>query len=149
MRDIVATIQAAQYELIRAPLDQALVIEGGPGTGKTAVALHRVSWLLFNHQDRLSARDVLVIGPHPAFTRYIRAVLPDLGDTEVEQTDVGQLAPPVRRGRSEPMEVTRLKGEARMAGLLARALDARIGTPEPAERMLIDGRFVTLSGAEI
>jgi DNA helicase IV len=149
MRDIVATIQAAQYELIRAPLDQVLVIEGGPGTGKTAVALHRVSWLLYNNRDRLDATDVLVIGPHPAFTRYIRTVLPALGDAEVEQKDVGQLAPSVQRGRSEPVEVSRLKGEARMARLLARALDARIGTPEPAERMLFDGRFVTLSGVEV
>ena len=149
MHDIVVTIQAAQYELIRAPLDQVLVIEGGPGTGKTAVALHRVSWLLFNHQDRLTAADVLVVGPHPAFTRYIRTVLPDLGDTEVEQKDIGQLAPPVQRGRSEPIEVRRLKGDPRMAGLLARALEARIGTPEPAERMMVDGRFVTLSGVEV
>jgi hypothetical protein len=149
MRTIVATIHAAQYELIRAPMDQVLVVEGGPGTGKTAVALHRISWLLFNHADRLSAADVLLVGPHPAFTRYVRTVLPDLGDTEVAQQDIGQLAPSVQCGRSEPVEVSRLKGEARMAGLLARALDARIGTPEPAERMLFDGRFVTLSGVEV
>jgi DNA helicase IV len=149
MHDIAATIQAAQYELIRAPLDQVLVIEGGPGTGKTAVALHRVSWLLFNHRDRLSAADVLVVGPSPAFTRYVRTVLPELGDTEVAHADIGQLAPPVARGRPEPVEVRRLKGEQRMAGLLARAVQARIGVPEPAERMLFDGRFVTLSGAEV
>jgi len=80
MADIVATIQAAQYRLMRFPLEHVLVIEGGPGTGKTAVALHRVSWLLFNEQDRLAASDVLVVGPHPAFTRYIRTVLPDLGE---------------------------------------------------------------------
>ncbi|HET8662003.1 MAG TPA: UvrD-helicase domain-containing protein [Micromonosporaceae bacterium] len=149
MRDIVATIQAAQYELIRSPLDQVLVIEGGPGTGKTAVALHRVSHLLYHHRDRLSAADVLVVGPNPAFTSYIRTVLPALGDAEVVHRDVGQLAPQVQRGRSEPVEVGRLKGEARMARLLARALDARVGTPEPAERMLFDGRFVTLSGVEV
>src|SRR5947207_2751478 len=96
MRDIVRTIQAAQYDVIRAPMDQVLLIEGGPGTGKTAVALHRVSWLLFNEQDRLAASDVLVVGPHPAFTRYIRTVLPDLGDGEVVHHDMGQLAPAVR-----------------------------------------------------
>jgi DNA helicase IV len=149
MRDIAATIHAAQYELIRSSLDQLLVIEGGPGTGKTAVALHRVSWLLFNHRDRLTATDVLVVGPHPAFTRYIRTVLPDLGDTSVDQVDIGMLAPAVRRGRIEPPGVRRLKGDARMSGLLARALDARVGTPEPAERLLIDGRFVTLSAADV
>jgi DNA helicase IV len=149
LRGIVATIHAAQYELIRAPLDQVLVIEGGPGTGKTVVALHRVSWLLFNHRDRLTAADVLVVGPQPAFTRYIRNVLPDTGDVDVVQQDIGQLAPPVPRGRSEPAEVRRLKGDARMAGLLRRALEARIGTPEAAERLLFDGRYVTLSGDEV
>jgi DNA helicase IV len=149
MRDIVATIHAAQYKLITAPLDQVLVIEGGAGTGKTAVALHRVSHLLFNHGDRLTASDVLIVGPHPAFTRYIRTVLPGLGDVDVVQQDIGQLAPTVTRGRPEPAAVHRLKGEARMAGLLARALEARIGKPEPAERMLFDGRFVTVPGSEV
>lgn len=149
MRDIVATIQAAQYDLIRAPLERVLVIEGGPGTGKTAVALHRVSWLLFQHRDRLAADDVLVIGPHPTFIRYLREVLPGLGDDQVALREIGRLAPEVRRGRSEPPEVSRLKGEARMAGLLARALAARIGEPEPAERLLIGGRFVTLPGVDV
>ncbi|WP_345631355.1 HelD family protein [Rugosimonospora acidiphila] len=149
MRDIVATIQAAQYDLIRAPLDQVLIVDGGPGTGKTAVALHRVSWLLFQHPDRLDADSVLVVGPHPTFIRYIGRVLPELGDTQVRMADVGRLAPDVHRGRNEPEELAGLKGEARMAGLLARALDARIGAPEPAERLLIGGRFVTLPGADV
>ncbi|WP_433050051.1 HelD family protein [Dactylosporangium sp. CS-033363] len=149
MHDIVATIQAAQYRLIRFPLEHCLVIEGGPGTGKTAVALHRVSWLLYNEQQSLRPRDVLVVGPHPAFTRYIRRVLPSLGDTEVEQIDIDQLGPPVQRGRQEDPATHRLKGEARMAGFLARALEARIGAPEAAERMLFDGRFLTLTGAEV
>src|SRR5262249_39057332 len=77
LRSIVATIQAAQYELVQAPVEQTLVIEGGPGTGKTAVALHRVSYLLYNHRDRLGPADVLVVGPNPAFTRYVRTVLPE------------------------------------------------------------------------
>jgi DNA helicase IV len=149
LRDIVATIQAAQFDLVRAPMDQLLVIAGGPGTGKTVVALHRVSWLLYNHRDRLTPADVLVVGPHPTFTRYIGTVLPALGDEAVDQLDIAQLAPPVRRGRQEPSDVERLKGEARMAGLLSRALDARIGTPEPAERLLVAGRFVTLPGATV
>jgi len=149
MHEIVATIHAAQYELIRAPMDQALVIEGGPGTGKTAVALHRVSWLLYNHRDQLRASDVLVVGPSPAFTRYVRTVLPELGDTEVAHADLGQLAPTVHRGRPEPVEVRRLKGDLRMAALLVRALEARVGVPDPAERMLFDGRFVTVPGAEV
>jgi DNA helicase IV len=149
MRDIVATIQAAQYEVIRAPLDRVLVIEGGPGTGKTAVALHRVSWLLFHHHDRLAPGDVLVVGPHPTFIRYIGEVLPALGEDGVEMRDIGRLAPAVRRGRSEPPELSRLKGEARLAGLLERALAGRIGEPEPAERLLLAGRFVTLPGVAV
>ena len=149
MHEIVATIQAAQYDLIRAPVDRTLVIEGGPGTGKTAVALHRVSWLLYNHRDRFGASDIVVVGPNPAFTRYVRTVLPELGDTEVEHADIGRFAPPVLRGRPEPVEVRRLKGDERMAGLLARALEARIGVPDAAERMLFGGRFVTIAGAEV
>jgi DNA helicase IV len=149
MRDIVATIRAAQSAVIRAPLDQVLVIEGGPGTGKTAVALHRVSWLLYQYRDRLAASEVLVVGPHPAFTSYVRTVLPELGDVDVEHQDIAQLAPAVQRGRPEPAAVRRLKGDARMARLLSRALQGRIGQPEPAERMLFNGRFVTLSGVEV
>ncbi|WFE24803.1 AAA family ATPase [Solwaraspora sp. WMMD791] len=148
LRDIVATIQAAQYELIRSPLDQVLVVEGGPGTGKTAIALHRVSWLLFQHAD-LAADDVLVVGPHPTFMRYISQVLPGLGDAEVELRDISRLAPTVRRGRAEPAAVARLKGDARMAGLLDRALRNRIGTPDPAERLLLGSRFVTLPGEQV
>ncbi|MDG4775048.1 ATP-binding domain-containing protein [Solwaraspora sp. WMMD792] len=148
LRDIVATIQAAQYELIRAPLQQVLVIEGGPGTGKTAIALHRVSWLLFQHPE-LTADDVLVVGPHPTFMRYIGQVLPGLGDAEVELRDISRLAPTVRRGRAEPVAVARLKGDARMAGLLDRALRNRIGTPDPAERLLLGSRFVTLPGEQV
>ncbi|WP_432977833.1 HelD family protein [Dactylosporangium sp. CA-233914] len=149
MHDIVATIQAAQYRLMRFPLEQLLIIEGGPGTGKTAVALHRVSWLLYNEHERLRPQDVLVVGPHPAFTRYIRSVLPSLGDADVEQVDIDQLGPPVQRGRQEDPATRRIKGEARMARLLAHALETRIGSPEAAERMLFDGRFLTLTGAEI
>jgi DNA helicase IV len=149
LRDIVATLQAAQYALVRAPADRLLVIEGGPGTGKTAVALHRVSWLLYHHRDTIGAADVLVVGPHPTFMHYIGQVLPGLGSTEVVMRDIGRLAPEVTRGRVEHPEVAVLKGQARMAGLLARALDARIGVPEPAERLLIGGRIHTLSGAEI
>jgi DNA helicase IV len=149
LRDIVATLQAAQYSLVRAPADRLLVIEGGPGTGKTAVALHRVSWLLYHHRDTIQAADVLVVGPHPTFMHYIGLVLPGLGNTEVVMRDISRLAPEVTRGRVEPATVTAIKGQARMAGLLRRALDARIGIPEPAERLMINGRFYTLPGTEV
>lgn len=137
MRHIVETIQAAQSTLMRAPIDQVLVIQGGPGTGKTALALHRVSWLLYNHRESLSPEDVLVIGPNPTFTRYIHAVLPSLGDDNVNQRDIGKLAPPVQRGRVESDDVIRLKGQARMADLLARALEQRTGVAEGQETVEI------------
>jgi len=145
MRDIVRTIQAAQYELIQHPPEHLLVIEGAPGTGKTAIALHRLSWLLFHKH----VKDILVVGPHPTFTRYIELVLPGLGNDQVSQVDIGRLAPEVRRGRREAEPIRRIKGDARMAGLLARALEARIGVAEPAERLNADGRFVTLPGTLI
>ncbi|MER7591804.1 UvrD-helicase domain-containing protein [Micromonospora sp. NPDC127501] len=151
MQDIVRTIQAAQFDLIRAPMDQLLVVQGGPGTGKTAVALHRVSWLLFNSQGRLSAQDVLIIGPNPTFTRYTRTVLPSLGDTNIEQRDINQLHPPVKRGRQEDPEVVRLKGDGRMAGLLRRALYARVGPPEGQHwvEAQIEGRPVPMAAEEL
>ncbi len=149
LRDIVATIQAAQFDLIRAELDQVLVVEGGPGTGKTQIALHRVSWLLYQHRERLHARDFLVVGPNPTFARYITSVLPSLGDGDVAQVDITKLAPEVALGRRDEADVARLKGDPRMAGLLARALAGRVGTPEAAERILVGGRFITVPGPEI
>ncbi|MET8307291.1 UvrD-helicase domain-containing protein [Micromonospora sp. NPDC005173] len=147
MREIVETIQAAQFELIRADANQVLIIQGGPGTGKTAVALHRVSWLLYNEHERLTPERVLVVGPSPTFTRYIRSVLPSLGDVNVDQRDIGKLAPAIRADRVEPVDLTRLKGQARMAGLLARALDHRIGVPDSgnALQVQVNKRPVALS----
>lgn len=142
MRDIVRTIQGAQFEIIRADLAQLLVVQGGPGTGKTAIALHRVSWLLYNHRHELSASDVLVVGPNPTFTRYIRSVLPALGDQNVTQLDVSTLSRvkvPVTR-IDEPA-TARLKGEAMMEDLLRRALQQRVGLPDdPIEHSV--GRVV-------
>ncbi|MBD4637653.1 AAA family ATPase, partial [Xanthomonas citri pv. citri] len=83
MGDIVATIQAEQDEVIRAPLSGAVVVQGGPGTGKTAVALHRAAYLLYTHRERLARSGVLIVGPSTAFMRYIERVLPSLGETGV------------------------------------------------------------------
>src|SRR6478752_2582143 len=96
MRDIVATIQADQYRLITAEPSPPLVIQGGPGTGKTAVGLHRASYLLYTHRDTLARRGVLVVGPNPMFLRYIGQVLPALGETQVVMSTVGELFPGVR-----------------------------------------------------
>ncbi len=124
MLDIVATIQAEQDEIIRAPLDQLLTVQGGPGTGKTAVGLHRAAFLLYNH-PALSRDGVLVLGPSRAFLRYIAQVLPSLGEEAVVQTTVTDLAPKAKARVVEPMDVRRVKGDARMAEVLRRALEGR------------------------
>ncbi|GAA5165858.1 HelD family protein [Ornithinimicrobium tianjinense] len=137
MRDIVQTIHASQNELIRSPIDQLLIVQGGPGTGKTAIALHRISWLLFNYRDRLQPADCLVIGPNPTFTRYIREVLPGLGDQDVRHADLRSLGPQRGVGAAEDRRVSRLKGDARMADLLRHALWQRVGLAEKAERLTL------------
>lgn len=124
MLDIVATIQAEQDEIIRAPLEQLLTVQGGPGTGKTAVGLHRAAFLLYNHPS-LSRDGVLVLGPSRAFLRYIAQVLPSLGEEAVVQTTVTDVAPKAKVRVHEPMQIRRLKGDLRMAELLRRALDGR------------------------
>ena len=124
MLDIVATIQAEQDEIIRAPLGQLLTVQGGPGTGKTAVGLHRAAFLLYNHPP-LSREGVLVLGPSRAFLRYIAQVLPSLGEEAVVQTTVADIAPKAKVRVEEPMEVRRIKGDARMGQLLRRALEGR------------------------
>jgi DNA helicase IV len=124
MLDIVATIQAEQDEIIRAPLDQLLTVQGGPGTGKTAVGLHRAAFLLYNH-PALSRDGVLVLGPSRAFLRYIAQVLPSLGEEAVVQTTIADIAPKAKVRVEDPMAVRQLKGDARMADLLQRALSGR------------------------
>ncbi|HWE67552.1 MAG TPA: AAA family ATPase [Acidimicrobiales bacterium] len=121
MLDIVATIQVEQDDIIRAPLDLLVAVQGGPGTGKTAVGLHRAAFLLYNHPS-LSGDGVLVLGPSRAFLRYIAQVLPSLGEEAVMQTTVADLAPRVKVRAEDSLEVRRLKGDARMAQVLARAL---------------------------
>ncbi|MFP3459788.1 AAA family ATPase [Arthrobacter globiformis] len=130
MRDIVRTITAAQNRIIRAPKDQLLVIQGGPGTGKTAVALHRVSWILFNYREELQPKDVLVVGPNPTFTKYIRRVLPTLGDVDVIQQSLAQLlgGDIVPRGGDTP-DVARKKGSAKMESIIQSGLNGRVRIP--------------------
>ena len=124
MLDIVATIQAEQDEIIRAPLAQRLSVQGGPGTGKTAVGLHRAAFLLYNH-PALARDGVLVLGPSRAFLRYIAQVLPSLGEEAVVQSTVSDLAPRRAVRAQDALEVRRLKGDPRMAALLAAALQHR------------------------
>jgi DNA helicase IV len=146
MTDIVKTIQAAQDRLVRSDKDQLLIIQGGPGTGKTAVALHRVSWLLFNYQDELPPEDVLVVGPNPTFTRYIRRVLPDLGDDDVVQQALQNLLSNEVQltGRDDPA-VAAVKGSARMSQVLDRALKQRIRVPSEDIRIQRRNTVLTVS----
>ncbi len=124
MLDIVATIQTEQDEIIRAPLGELLTVQGGPGTGKTAVGLHRAAFLLYNHPP-LSQDGVLVLGPSRAFLRYIAQVLPSLGEEAVVQTTIADIAPKAKIRIEEPLGIRRLKGDARMGGVLRRALEVR------------------------
>ena len=110
MSEIVATIQAEQDAIIRAGLPGVLVVQGGPGTGKTVVALHRAAYLLYTHREQLARRGVLLIGPNATFLRYIEQVLPSLGETEVVLSTIGQLLPGVVGTATESPEVSRIKG---------------------------------------
>lgn len=148
MHDIVRTIQAAQSELIRSDIERLLIVQGGPGTGKTAVALHRVSWILFNSD--LDEGDILVIGPNRTFLRYIEKVLPALGNIRVPQSDVQSLGTyPAVVDRTEDDDLARLKGSAVMAGVLERALLDRIRIPESDLMLSGGGRRTTISRGDI
>ncbi|MGH9104489.1 MAG: HelD family protein [Acidimicrobiales bacterium] len=125
MRDIVATVQAEQDEVIRAPLPGALVVQGGPGTGKTAVALHRAAYLLYTHRFPLEVQGVLVVGPNPTFLRYIDQVLPSLGETGVELSTASGLYKGARPTATEALATAHLKGGPRMAQFLRRAVRQR------------------------
>jgi len=130
MADIVATIAAEQDQIIRAPLNECLLVQGGPGTGKTAVGLHRAAFLLFEHREALSQSHVLVLGPNPIFLRYVANVLPSLGETAVTQTTLTSLlSARVRvRGQDEP-SVEEIKGRAEMAEVIRRLAVRRIAAP--------------------
>lgn len=125
MHDIVATIQAEQDEAIRSDLDGVLVVAGGPGTGKTAVALHRAAYLLYTYRRRLSGDGVLLVGPNAVFLRYIDQVLPALGEDEAQLTTIRALKPGLRWDRTDAPAVARVKGDARMATVIARAVGDR------------------------
>ncbi len=120
MRDIVSTIQREQDDVIRAPLEGVLVVQGGPGTGKTAVALHRAAYLLYTHRERLQRTGVLVVGPNALFLRYIEQVLPSLGESATLSA-IGGLVPDTKPTTFDPPEVARIKGDARMAQVVTRA----------------------------
>jgi DNA helicase IV len=129
MRDIVATIQPDQDVLVRADLEQTVCVQGAPGTGKTAVGLHRAAYLLYAHRERLRRSGVLVVGPNRSFLRYISAVLPALGEVDVTQSTVDEVLVPVMVRGKDTDDVTALKHDPRLAVVLARALAAKIRRP--------------------
>ncbi|WP_198942836.1 RNA polymerase recycling motor ATPase HelR [Actinophytocola xanthii] len=130
MRDIVATIQAEQDEIIRLDHPGVLVIEGGPGTGKTVVALHRVAYLLYTQRERMERHGVLVVGPNPSFLHHISRVLPSLGESDVVFTTTGGLVPGLRVTAEDTPEVSRAKGSLKILDVLAAAVADRQRLPE-------------------
>jgi len=144
MADIVATIQAEQDRIIRSELRGVLVVQGGPGTGKTAVALHRAAYLLYSYRERLASSGVLIVGPSRSFLQYIEAVLPSLGETGVVLASVGQLFPGVEATAEDAPEVARIKGSIEMAALIKRAVRSRQRVPAAPQQLDVAGDSVTL-----
>jgi DNA helicase IV len=140
MRDIVATIQPEQDVIVRADLARSVCVQGAPGTGKTAVGLHRAAYLLYAHRDQLSRQGVLVVGPNASFLRYIGDVLPALGEMSVGQTTIEELVATTLRHANakatirgtDPAPVAALKGDARMAEVLSRAGWSHVRAPQEA-----------------
>jgi DNA helicase IV len=151
MSDIVETIQAEQDVIIRAPMAGALVVQGGPGTGKTAVALHRAAYLLYTYRRQLEKRGVLVVGPNTTFLRYIGHVLPSLGETSVLLSTIGDLFPGVSATGTEPSEVAAIKGRMSMVRVIAAAVRDRQDVPDEPLDIRVDAarvRLVATSGRQ-
>jgi DNA helicase IV len=139
MGDIVATIQADQDRIIREDRRGILVVEGGPGTGKTVVALHRAAYLLYTYRKQLARRGILVIGPNATFLRYIDQVLPSLGENDVVLATIGSLFPGVDARSPESPQAARVKGDIKMAGVLSKAVADLRQVPATAIEIKIDG----------
>jgi DNA helicase IV len=144
MSDIVETIQVEQDWIIRAPSKGVLVVQGGPGTGKTAVALHRAAYLLYTHREQLARRVVLVIGPSNTFLRYVGQVLPSLGETSVLLSTIADLYPGITARRAEPVSTARLKGSLEMAQVIAAAVRDRQGPARGGLEVSYEGDLLRL-----
>jgi DNA helicase IV len=144
MTDVVATIQAEQDRVIRASLQGVLVVQGGPGTGKTVAALHRAAYLLYTHRRVLERRGVLVIGPNATFLRYISQVLPSLGETDVVLTSMAELFPGVIAAPDDDPAAAEVKGDLKMVGVLRRAVRDRQQVPPGDLEVTADGVRMTV-----
>ena len=149
MGDIVATIQAEQDAVIRSALAGALVVQGGPGTGKTAVALHRAAYLLYAHRRILERSGVLLVGPSRTFLRYIDQVLPSLGETGVVTATIADLYPGVVADGTEPDEVAEIKGRAIWPQVFARAVRLRQRAPEEVRQVTVEGHVVRIEPQDV
>ncbi|HUD76669.1 MAG TPA: ATP-binding domain-containing protein [Streptosporangiaceae bacterium] len=147
MSDIVETIQAEQDVIIRAPMAGALVVQGGPGTGKTAVALHRAAYLLYTYRRQLEKRGVLVVGPNATFLRYIGQVLPSLGETSVLLSTIGDLFPGVSATAAESAQTAAIKGRIGMARVIAAAIRDRQHVPDEPLEIKADVASIRLATA--
>ena len=148
MSDIVSTIQAEQDRVIRSDLNAFLVVQGGPGTGKTAVALHRAAYLLYAHRDQLDSQGVLVVGPNHTFLRYIERVLPALGETGVVSLTIGECFPGVHTVAERP-ELRALKGDTRWIKVAAAAVADLKRPPREDQMLQLDHVQLNLSAALI
>ena len=144
MSDVVATIQAEQDRVIRATLQGVLVVQGGPGTGKTVAALHRAAYLLYTHRRILERRGVLVIGPNATFLRYISQVLPSLGETDVVLSSVGELFPRVSAAPDDNPAAAAVKGDLAMVAVLRQAVRQQQRVPETDLQITVDGVEMTV-----
>jgi DNA helicase IV len=149
MGDIVATIQAEQDQIVRDELAGVLVVQGGPGTGKTAVALHRAAYLLFTYRQRLERSGVLVVGPGPLFLRYIEQVLPSLGESGVVMATPGTLFPGVEAIADDDDAVSTVKGDLRMVEVLANAVRDRQRLPDEDLELAVGSHKVVLSRSAV
>ncbi|MHC5560136.1 HelD family protein [Kocuria sp. U4B] len=145
MSDIVATIQAEQDRIIRAPLPGVRVVQGGPGTGKTAVALHRAAYLLYEHRERLRKAGVLIVGPSSSFMWYIERVLPALGETGVVMSSLSELFPGVTAVPERDPEAAQLKAGLDMADVIAKAVKDRQKVPDRDQVLRVESHRVTLT----
>jgi DNA helicase IV len=148
MRQIIATITPEQYAMIREPPTPALVVQGGPGTGKTAVGLHRAAWLLYDDPG-LARQGVLIVGPNRTFIRYIGQVLPSLGEQSVEQREIDALISRPHREIAESRELATLKGSGRMAELLHRLLWSRLREPDEDVAIRVGSGWARMTAAEV
>jgi DNA helicase IV len=149
MNDIVSTIQSEQDEIIRGPLQGALVVQGGPGTGKTAVALHRAAYLLYAHRRVLERSGVLLVGPSSSFLRYIDQVLPSLGETGVVSTTINTLIPGVSAVGTDSAEAQVLKGSLQFVDIIKNAVRARERVPAQDLNIRIDGHDLVLRRRDV